>query len=74
MCGTDSFFLFYSSGIFDRTDCCTTQNHAMLIVGYGHEDLIVDSDTGETSGGDYWVILNSWGEFWGERGFQRMRR
>jgi C1A family cysteine protease len=65
VCGTDLPFLFYASGIFDFRECCRVQNHAMLIVGYGH-----DPDLGL----DYWIAQNSWGEHWGENGFMRILR
>lgn len=65
VCGTDSPFLFYSSGIFDYPDCCDSQNHALLIVGYGHDDGL---------GLDYWLAQNSWGKQWGEDGFMRLLR
>lgn len=65
ICGTDDEFLFYSSGIFDESSCCTQQNHAMLLVGYGHD---------ERADCDYWILFNSWGEGWGERGLMRLLR
>lgn len=35
ICGTDPMFMYYSGGILDFSSCCRTQNHAILIVGYG---------------------------------------
>lgn len=52
---------FYSNGIF-RDEYCETPaavDHAVTLVGY-------DTQT--------WVVKNSWGEGWGERGYVRMAR
>lgn len=35
ICGTDKSFMYYQSGVFTNTRCCTEQNHAILVVGYG---------------------------------------
>jgi len=57
---------FYSSGIFNL-DCSTQLNHAALIVGY-------DSTTIGGKEVKYWIIKNSWGEMWGEKGYIRLVR
>ncbi|CAF3587578.1 unnamed protein product [Rotaria sp. Silwood1] len=60
-------FNSYSSGIFDVPGCNERplQNHAMLLVGYGHDKI---------TGLDYWKVKNSWSTRWGENGFIRIRR
>lgn len=63
ICGTNSSFLYYTGGLYDPPKCCQTQNHAVLIVGYG-----VDQATQR----EYLVLMNSWGEYWGENGFMRI--
>ena len=65
VCGTDMSFLYYAAGIYDEMQCCTTQNHAMIIVGHGYD---ADQDL------KYWIAMNSWGTFWGEDGFIRIVR
>ncbi|KAN0009255.1 hypothetical protein ACTFIU_006530 [Dictyostelium citrinum] len=57
-------FMYYKGGIYHSKDCQRTRTtHAVLVVGYGSEN-----------GVDYWILKNSWGPGWGERGFFRMRR
>ncbi|XP_005992023.1 procathepsin L-like [Latimeria chalumnae] len=60
-------FRFYRSGIFHDPKCSSKVNHAMLAVGYG-----VTKENGETR--KYWIIKNSWGEHWGEKGFIRLAK
>lgn len=56
------FFQLYFGGIMKHF-CGTTLDHGVLLVGYGTE-----------SGTDYWLLKNSWGGSWGEKGYFRMIR
>jgi C1A family cysteine protease len=56
-------FQFYSSGIFTGT-CGTNLDHGVTVVGYG-----VSND-----GTKFWLVKNSYGTQWGEKGYIRMHR
>jgi len=53
----------YEKGVFHHEG--TDLNHAVVLVGYG---------TDEESGEDYWLVRNSWGPNWGEKGYIRIKR
>ena len=61
--GGQRAFRFYSSGVFTGK-CGTHLDHAVTIVGYGSTD----------EGTKYWLVKNSWGTKWGEKGYVRMKR
>ena len=58
-------FRDYSTGIYEDSECNPDRvdedfvNHAVLVVGYTP---------------DYWIIKNSWGKDWGEKGYMKMKR
>lgn len=57
------FFRFYKSGVIDVPKNISQElNHAVLLVGYDHDEE-----------GMYWIIQNSWGSTWGDNGFCKVR-
>ena len=63
---TQRAFYYYKEGVFIDNSCGHGEmlpNHAMLVVGYGRE-----------GGKDYWLVKNSWGTSWGEKGYIKMAR
>lgn len=56
-------FMNYKSGVYKDSKCAIGANHAVVAVGYGTEQ-----------GQDFFVIRNSWGESWGEKGYMRISR
>lgn len=57
----------YSSGVFQGCPKAPRNviiNHGVQLVGYGTD----------SARGDYWLIRNSWGGGWGEKGYIRMAK
>ena len=60
----DHAFRNYKSGVFNGCSTNAQTNHAVVVVGYGTHDHF----------GDYWLVKNSWGTYWGENGYIKMAR
>ncbi|KAM0995559.1 hypothetical protein ACFX13_005726 [Malus domestica] len=56
----------YSTGIY-RKETRGLQRHAMILVGW---ELCEESEDEEDGGQEEcWIVMNSWGETWGQKGF-----
>lgn len=61
------WFSLYKHGVYYNKHCKNKENqldHGVLVVGYGTDP----------KKGDYWIVKNSWGPSYGEKGYIRMAR
>jgi len=57
--GTTELLMSYEHGTFSGTACGTDIDHAVTIVGYTP---------------DYWIVRNSWSQYWGDNGYFYLER
>jgi len=60
-------FQLYKSGVYKPLMCKNQWNeldHGVAVVGYGND----------ATGGDYWIVRNSWADVWGNEGYIWMSR
>lgn len=53
-----------SSQVFTAGANHTTIDHVISVVGFGYDSV---------QNVDYWIIRNSWGEYWGQNGYFRLK-
>ena len=56
-------FCEYKGGIYQHVTGSYLGGHAVKMIGWGVED-----------GVKYWIVANSWNEYWGEKGCFRIIR
>ncbi|XP_043576802.1 procathepsin L-like [Chiloscyllium plagiosum] len=56
-------FRLYRSGVYYDRRCNGRLNHAVLLVGFGR-----------LRGKKYWLVKNSWGTSWGDKGYIKMAK
>ncbi|EUD64148.1 hypothetical protein C922_05478 [Plasmodium inui San Antonio 1] len=64
-------FVYYEGGLFDGS-CGFSSNHAVILVGYGMEEMY-DAMTRKNEKRYYFLMKNSWGEKWGEKGYMKIQ-
>ncbi len=61
--GTTDAVSSYPGGIFKEAGILDLPNHILSIVGWGKDQTY----------GDYWILRNSWGTYWGENGYAKIK-
>lgn len=58
------------TGIFSG---CSAAKHPGKCANFDHEISVVGFGYDKAAGMDYWVVRNSWGEYWGDVGYFRVK-
>jgi len=61
---TNEFMQKYKGGVFEDTSGEKRIRHVVSLLGWGRTD----------DGSKYWIGRNSWGTYWGENGFFKLKR
>lgn len=61
---TDKMEKEYFGGIFSEVKAFPVINHIISVAGWGYD---------EESNTEYWIVRNSWGTYWGEKGWMRIK-
>lgn len=58
--------MYYSSGILNDPKCISNNmDHSVTAVGFGKDNI---------TGLEYYIVKNSWGTSWGDKGFIKIAR
>ncbi len=72
-------FQLYTGGVFADPACGTQLDHGVLVVGYGVQKKPSSSEdpsedpSAEATGKAYWIVKNSWGPEWGDKGYIKIK-
>ena len=59
----DQGFMDYKAGSVFDTCSNKAVNHAITVIGWGRQN-----------GQEYWLIKNSWGDYWGDKGYIKVKK
>lgn len=64
----------YQGGIYNDTMASKSTTHIVSIIGWGTvgDDDTISRSSSDSSSSSYWIVRNSWGQYWGEMGFFRI--